>query len=251
MAVMDEFKEQREAIKEKSFREKLKYFVYYYKWHVLGGLAIVLLLTALVRDMLNSKEMAMFGLFLNAYSTTLESPDEFVEDFAAYADIDLNENSLSFEHTFRMGEQMDQAGLEANQMIMVYLAAGDLDVMTMDEYNFNKYAYKDVYSNLRTLLSEEMLEQYKDYLFYIDNAFMEEVDRVAKEETLDYVITYPDYTDPDSMEDPIPVGINLTVSEKYHEYYSYGDDEGFIGILINTKNADKCKKIFEFLFPTE
>jgi len=251
MAVMDEFREQREALKEKSFLERLKYFTYYYKWHVLGGLAAVGLLCWFVIDMVNSKDLAMFGIFLNASSTTLESPDEFAEDFGEFAGIDLDEYGLSFEHTFRMGEQMDQLGLQANQTIMVYLAAGDLDVMTMDEYNFNKYAYKTAYSDLRNHLSEEMLTQYKDYLFYMDEAFVEEVDRVAKEETLDYVIEYPDYANPDSLTEPIPVGINLAASEKFQEYYSYSGEDAFIGILINTKNPDKCKKLFEFLFPTE
>ncbi len=251
MAVMDEFKEEREAIKEKSFREKINYFVYYYKWHVLGCLAVVLLLCWFAVDMINSKEIAMYGVLLNASSQTLDSPDEFAEEFASYIDVDVEEYSLQFEHTFRMGEQMDQLGLQANQTIMVYLAAGDLDIMTMDEYNFNKYAYKTVYSDLRNHLSEEMLEQYKDYLFYIDNAFVDEVERVSQEESLTYVIEYPDYTDPDSMTEPIPVGINLAASEKFNEYYSYGDEEAFIGIVLNTENLDKCIKLLEFLFPVE
>lgn len=251
MAVMDEFKEQRDAIKEKSFGEKLKYYIYYYKWHAMGVLAAVALLIWFTVDMLNSKDLAMFGVFLNASSTTLESPEEFAEDLAGYMNVNLDEYALSFEHTFRMGKQMDQLGLQANQTIMVYLAAGDLDVMTMDEYNFNKYAYRTAYSDLRTHLSEDILEQYKDYLFYMDDAFVEEVERVSKEETLDYVIEYPDYKDPAAMKDPIPVGINLAASEKFKEYYSYGDDEAFIGIVINTKNPDKCKQLFEFLFPID
>ena len=34
MAVMDEFKEEREALKRGTPKQKLAYFWYYYKWHV-------------------------------------------------------------------------------------------------------------------------------------------------------------------------------------------------------------------------
>ncbi len=249
MPVMDEFKEQRDALKSKSPKEKISYFFYYYKWHVLGGAALVALLFALGRDMLNAKDVALFGAFVNASSTSLESPDEFVEDFAAYADIDLEQYSMDFEHTLRMGQSLDSLGLEANQMIMVYMAAGDLDVMAMDEFNFNKYSYKTAYSDLRTHFSEETLAQYEEYLFYIDEAFLTEVERISKEETLDYVIEYPDYTNPDAMENPIPVGINLAASAKFREYFSYGDETAFIGIVLNTKQPEHCRKLIEFLFP--
>ena len=33
MAVMDEFKEEREALKNGTPKQKLAYFWYYYKWH--------------------------------------------------------------------------------------------------------------------------------------------------------------------------------------------------------------------------
>ena len=35
MAVMDEFKEEREALKRGTPKQKLAYFWYYYKWHVI------------------------------------------------------------------------------------------------------------------------------------------------------------------------------------------------------------------------
>lgn len=37
MPVMDEFREEREAMKQKSFKERFLYFCEYYKWHVIGG----------------------------------------------------------------------------------------------------------------------------------------------------------------------------------------------------------------------
>lgn len=248
MAVMDEFKEQRESLKNKPLRAKIAYFFDYYRWHVLGALAATLLLLWFAHDLLNARDLALYGVFLNASSSTLDSSDNFSRDFADYAGVDLNQYSLSFDHTFRMGQTMDSAGMESSQMLMVYLAAGDLDVITMDEYNFNKYSYKNVYCDLRTYFSEEELARYKDFIFYIDEPFLAEVERVTAEENLNYVIEYPDNADPDTMENPIPVGISLAASETFSAYYTYGDTSAFIGIVTNTKHPELCKQLFQFLF---
>ena len=41
MAVMDEFKEEREALKRGTPKQKLAYFWYYYKWHVIISVIII------------------------------------------------------------------------------------------------------------------------------------------------------------------------------------------------------------------
>ena len=41
MPVMDEFREEREAIKQKSRKEQWDYFWGYYKWYVIGGAALL------------------------------------------------------------------------------------------------------------------------------------------------------------------------------------------------------------------
>jgi len=41
MAVMDEFKEEREALKRGTPKQKLAYFWYYYKWHVIISVMII------------------------------------------------------------------------------------------------------------------------------------------------------------------------------------------------------------------
>ena len=44
MAVMDEFKEEREALKNGTPRQKLAYFWYYYKWHVIIALVVIIMI---------------------------------------------------------------------------------------------------------------------------------------------------------------------------------------------------------------
>lgn len=248
MPVMDEFKKERETLKDKPFRDKLSYFVTYYKWHVIGIISILALVIGIGRSMLNYKEVGMYGILLNAYATTLEAKDDFCDDFVAYSGFDTDTYNIDFEYTFRMGETMDSAGLSASQTIMVYIAAGDIDIMTMDTFNFNKYAYNGVYADLREILTEEELETYKDKLFYMDRNYYEYLSESSKDNTsLQYEYDYPVYNDPDSMIDPIPVGINLKDSEKFNTYFSYKGEDVYIGVLLNTKHRDTCKQLLDFL----
>ena len=48
MAVMDEFKEEREALKNGTPKQKLAYFWYYYKWHVIISLVVIILIVSFV-----------------------------------------------------------------------------------------------------------------------------------------------------------------------------------------------------------
>lgn len=251
MALMDEFKDERAAMKERPLRDRLKYFVDYYKWHVLGGLAALIFVCWFGYDIISAKDIEMYGIMVNGSIMEVDSQEKFETEFAEYAEIDTKKCAVKLDHEFRMQPVLDQNGLNTSQTIMAYMAAGDLDCLLMSEFIFSKYTYHDSFLDLRTLLSEEMLAQYKDHIFYMDRAFLEEMERITKEETLSYGIEYPAYTDPDALEDPVPVGIALSASGKFGEYYTFGDEKGFIGIVANTKNPDICVKLFEYFFPTK
>lgn len=247
MAVMDEFKEERQALKEKSFKEKLSYFWLYYKWHVIITVAVIVLGGTLIKEMVTSKDFALYGVFLNAYNK-VENVTPFTDEFIEYAGIDTNEFSVQFDNTLRMSQEFDEAGMHASQLIMVHIAAQDLDVATMDTFNFNKYAYNSTFLDLREVLTPEELEYFQDDLFYIDSEVVKEVERISEEMITDYEITYPAYDDPASMTDPIPVGINLKDSEKFKEYYTYGKAEAFFGIVTNTHNTENALALLHYLF---
>lgn len=248
---MDEFKEERAAMKDRPLKDRLKYFVDYYKWHVLGGLAGLIFVCWFGYDIISAKDIEMYGIMVNGSIMEAESQEKFETEFAEYAEIDTKKCAVKLDHEFRMGQILDQNGLNASQTIMAYMAAGDLDTLLMDEYNFSKYSYQDSFMDLRTILSAEMLDQYKDYIFYMDQTFLEEMDRIRKEEVLSYEIVYPTYTNPDELENPIPVGIALSASDRFAEYYTFGEDKGFIGVVANTENIDMCVKLFDYLFPIE
>lgn len=247
MAVMDEFKEEREALRKKPLKERLHYFWDYYKWHTILALLAVIILTSFIRDIVTRKESALFAVLLNAYPVS-ENTDAFRDLYAEYAGIDTEEFDISFNDTLRIGKEPDEASMNATQMIMVHVAARDMDVMTMDTLNFSNYAYNGTYADLRGILTPEQIAAYRDRLFYIDGAVVAELEEAREDPSADPVIEYPDHRNPDSMSDPIPVGISLQGCDVFNEYYTYGNDEGFMGVVTGCPHTEHALSLIRFLF---
>lgn len=246
MAVMDEFKEEREKIKEQSFKKKFSYFWYYYKWHVIGSIVGIAFLSSLIYEFATKKEDALYGVMLNGY--ILSEEDTLAQDFAEYAEIDTSEYAVQFNYTLRMSEQMTEDSLSAQEFLMVYSAAKDLDVCAMDPYCFDKYAYGSLFASLEPYLDSALLEKLSDKLYYVDYQVLLQIEEMQDngESTTD--IEIPDPHKPEEMEQPIPVGIDISGCSKFTDVYYYKETPTYIGIVISSERTDMAAKFIEYLF---
>lgn len=255
MAVMDEFKEERAALKNRSFKEKLSYFWDYYKWYVIGIVCAVLFVGSFVQQIVTRKDTAFYAVMLNASTMNpFEADDPYALKYAEYAGIDLNEYDIFFDTSFHISESgMDENSYTSIQKLSVYTAAGDLDVMITDTDSFNKYAYGYTFHDLRDFLSAEQIAELEPYFYYADRKVADEID--AANSTFDdtYVPVYADPTKPEDMEDPIPVGIYLDDCPKLRDNYYFRGEEGaaehiVMGIYCNTERTENVMKFLDFVF---
>ena len=161
MAVMDEFKEEREALKNGTPKQKLAYFWYYYKWHVIIALVVIIMIVSFVKQLTDRKDPAFYAVMLNASlldQMTSEQPD-FVTDFAEKEGIDLNTSDITFDTSIRIVEDsMDETSITSSQKLMVYVAANELDCMITDFTSFQKYANSSMFHDLRDILTDELIQ---------------------------------------------------------------------------------------------
>ena len=66
MPVMDEFKEEREALKHGTLKQKWQYFLDYYKWFVIVGVLILIFAGSFLYQLITRKERAIFAALVNA-----------------------------------------------------------------------------------------------------------------------------------------------------------------------------------------
>ena len=244
MPVMDEFKEERAAIKSGTPKQKLAYFLDYYKWYVVFGVIAVIFAGTLINQIATSKDAAFYAMLFNASAYDYSAEAENTDSFAAYAGIDTGKHDVIYDTSVQFGTGSDYY---AAQQILVHVSAAEVDVMVSDNASLLQYAYLGDFYDLRDILSMEQLEKYKDSFYYIDGTVMAEIEAARKDYENEYVPVYADPIHPEDMQDPIPVGIFLPPECPLLQDYLFSGDNPAISILLNTKHPETASLFIDFL----
>ncbi len=254
--VHEEIKDQHKKMKDKPFKEKVLYYIGYYKFHALAVIAAIAVIFFMVRSVASQKDYSFCCMMVN--SSLLDS-ELLSESFADYANIDNEKYSCyidtdSYESTDGSAGQADYA---TATRFMSLIQIGDLDCAVFDAINFGQDALNFTFTDLREVLSPEDLEKYKDRFYYIDYAYARKYQDMSAEEVMSHMV--PDtkenqekdmlfHTDTSSMEEPVPVGIILTESAFKSKTYSYTTRVPVFGIIANTSRTEESIAYLHFLF---
>lgn len=246
MAVMDEYKEERESIKQAPLKEKIEYFFDYYKWQTIGGLLIFILVGSVVYDVLTNKEVVMSATLINTFSYENNSYDEFIAEVSERMGIDTNTQEIYIDSEYYL-DFVEEGYDHVDSLSVLYtLAAGNsVDIMASDEYTIARLAYKDLLMPLENYLSDELLEKYADQMIYIDGAVQEILFEIGLD--LDYEGEYPEYLygDSEGMEDPIAIGLIMEYDTALGECGMFVGDYGVIGVVSTCLNLEYALEFLE------
>ncbi len=252
MAVMDEFREEREAMKHGTPKQKLEYFWLYYKWHVIIAVAAIAAISSFIYEAVTRKEAALYALFLNSFTLAEDSGEAYEQNFLDMTEINTEEYEIMVDTSLYLQPgSMDENTYAAVQKVSVYVAAGEIDLLAADQAAFEYYSYLDYLADLREMLTPEQIEKYSPYFYYIDSEVL-----AAKQEAADnledFTLEYPDPTKPEEMADPIPVGILLDhASEEFKSNYMFsGGTSSAIGFVVNANHVDTAQAFVDYIFTT-
>lgn len=249
MPVMDEFREEREAIKNASPKEKWDYFWDYYKWHVIVGAIVICLSVIFIRDIVNKKDWIFYGAFINAYAKE-EASEAMLNEFVTLADLDTENYSVMFDTSYSITVGVyDEITNSSAQKLLVNMTAAELDFVVADETTFGQYATIDTFMDVRTLFTAEELEKYQDYFYYVDMAEVEKINEGNLSAAYDSYKGVPyDHTKPEDMELPVPVAIYIDSSEKLNNAYMFKEESVVLGIPLNTQHLETTLMFIDYLF---
>ncbi len=249
MAVMDEFREEREALKNADLKTKWQYFLDYYKWWVVGIAAVLAFVISMIHSALTAKDNALSGYFLNTYADE-EQTGTFVTEFAETAGIDLNEYQIMVDSSLQYTPgSMDESTYTSSQKIMVTIAAADVDFLAADEAAFDYYGTTETFHDLRDIYTEEELEKFRDYIYYVDMDVIREKEEVVEAGNFEsYVAPIYDHLAPEEMGDPVPIGFCIQDSPKLADTYYFRTGSVPMGIVVNTQRLEATKQFVDYLF---
>ena len=118
-----------------------------------------------------------------------------------------------------------------------------------DPDSFSRYAYSNVYMDLSEALSAETLAELSESgrIYYIDNVVATQIDELQSTNQSAENIILPDPFKPEEMQEPVPVGVDISNCPKFTDAYYYKEGISYLGIIANTKRGDTAIKLLEFL----
>ena len=250
MPLMDEFKEERESIKNADFKTKWNYFWDYYKKETIAVICVVFFLVTIIYSVVTSKDIAFYAAMVNSTAVLQEDITAFQEDYMAYAGIDPKEYIVQMDNSL-MSTDTPKSELEMNasQKLMVYTSVGQLDVIVTGSDTFPYQASQGIFYDLREILTEEQLAKYEPYFYYVDQTILDARNEMPT--TGDFKTAYPEMLDPrkpEEMENPIPVALFVTDCTKLTDTYYFEGDYAAVGVLANTSHLENAVKFIDFLF---
>ena len=237
-SVNEEIKNEAKKVwKSKTGKERVKYFVYYYKVHFIVGVIVICLLASVIHFFATRKECIFQVLVVNGQSVDLLDYKEFIDGYAKTLTYDEKKQELIIDPNYLIdvyaADQYNQTNI---QKVFMNVAVGELDVMLCDE-DFMKFARaQDCAYDLTTILPKEDLEKYEDKLVWYDFPFEEVgIEGYEEEYKQDYEGRYE------------ALCIDITDFEKIKEYDMFPGKNGYAIIISNTSHLDNAIGFLEYL----
>lgn len=255
--ILDEIKEQQLKAKDMSFKGRLSYFWYYYKIHTIIAVIVIIFGGSFIYDMATAKDYNFYGILLNAYHI---DADAMEDAFGEYAKLDMENYECFIDTSTTLSYQtQSEYDLATSQKLIALVQTKDLDAVVFDAQVFDNFSFNGMFMDLRNVLTEEELAEYEGNIYYIDYAEVKKAENADDELLLENQenakATYEEiaaaaqtHRYPETMKEPIPVGIFMDSSPFAKKTQSYDPLVPIYGFIVTTQRTDTAKQYLEFLW---
>ena len=242
MKISEYIKNEREKMKGKSFRERLSYFWYYYKWLVIALAVVALVLAKAISTEINRKDVVLNGILVDGVAT-LETP-AVLQEFYDTNGIDPEKEEIYLNTGLSLDSGIPSVVSTTYQRIHAGIGAKDTDFLMGYEYVIQRFANdpSNMFCDLRTILSRERLAELEEALYYIDGNVIEQI-----RENPDAAVPLPDPKKPEEMADPIPVAVDLSSCKEFVSAYYQSEKAVYFAVVVNAPRKELTAQFMEFL----
>ncbi len=220
--IHDEIHKQQELIKNKSWKDKLGYFIYYNKIKLAAGIIIFIFLLCLLSGILeNSKKKSIFVVLVN---TTLEDSSQttLLEDFMSSRSISPNSNPGILDLSIKIARASSDALTENNkERLWFYLQEDHIDIVAGNDWLLDIYSDIKPFRDLSEVLPEDLQEKFVAGFYYYD---------------------YEEYG-------KIPIAVDVSGCDKLKNTGIYPkEDQLFLAIPVTSSHLDTAIDFLRYLY---
>ena len=247
MKIREYIKKEHANIKQQPREERWQYFWDYYKWHVLAVILAIVLLVQGVISIVNRKEVVFSGILLNCAITV--DDEAFMQGFYDLTEIDTKKQEAAFYTDVMLQDGSHKSDITSFQRIVAGITTKELDFVVgqTDSFRVCSYSAGGIFMDLRDFLDAETLERLSDRLYYIDGSVLKGLNAEPGTAVDTSLQSVPDPRKPETMADPIPVGIDISDREKFQSAYYFPNTTLYIGIITNTPRPELSRQFIDYL----
>ncbi len=166
--------EEKAAFSKMTRKKKLEHIFYYYKWHIIISVFVLIFLISLVHGILTAKKTVFSLAMVNSNVTPSDKPPIVTDFGSTCTDFDPGKQQMTSEFLYIDQNSMGGSALAIQQKLMTMMASGSLDVLLSPKDMTDQFALAWAFCDLRDLLSEETLNEleesgYKIYYYSYEN----------------------------------------------------------------------------------
>lgn len=163
----DEIAKNKEIMKDKSGRERFKYFCYYYWKPVVLSLIVIGCIISFILHLIESgRESSIYVALVNCNIISEEQTD-LVSDYVLSRNIDTDANPARLDVGLQMAENRnDNLDVANSQKLSAFLESGSIDVLIAPEWTIESCANQAYLSNIETVLPKDLYVQLENRLIY-------------------------------------------------------------------------------------
>lgn len=234
--------ERLKGLKNKPFSYKLKYYIDYYKYHVLSAAVIVLIAFLLVKSIVNQKETVLSVALINCNQEA--NYDEWIDNYASLVGIKDNQD-MSIDYTYAF---FDEAyAYQMKQKFYVTSAAGKVDVVIAPKSYFDEYAKVGYMADLSGLLSEDELNANAKLLYEMNFKDEETEYKEGDEVKSEKYRESEDKIKIGEHKEIVGVDISNAAQIKDGQWYDYLEEPLYLGICAAGENKEQGVELLKYL----
>lgn len=220
-SLRDEIHRNHQKLSDQSFSQKCEYFWNYYKVHTIVIVILACMFGSILHTLITQKEIVLSIAYINAFPNIED--EVFIKDFENYLGLNIKKQQVLLDSTYYIDDKSTSPyAATYSQKFSANAMAGKLDVVLADTTNFEFYGNQGFFQNLNHVLSPEMLEKYKKYLYYVN---------------------LPD----DDSNQEIPIGIKIDTARKICETCSYPNTDAYFGFVTGSEYTDNALSYLNYL----
>lgn len=220
----DEIREQNAKLKNAPLKEKLGYFKEYYLKTTLIVIASVVFIAYIAHSMLTAPSDTAFAAY---FYNDLDNPfkTELIDGFVEYIHLDTSKHNAYIDATMRYDPDDSDISIYVGlEKAMAVISTNELDIIVGDAETADYYARSECLHDVTSVLPDDLLEKFKDRLYYAEIGENKEL---------------------------TPVGIYISDSPKLKKYNYYVDKEPILGFIVNSNSMDNAIAFLRYLYIEE